>query len=89
MAPVCNPVTGEERVLPPGRSESCHRGGESPATGEERVLPLGRKESCCWGGKSPAAGDAGEEYHYSGEGAVVVLWHVLYHPGKGDERVMP
>ena len=39
------------RVLPPGREESCRRGGkssaageESSAAGEERVLPPGRKE---------------------------------------------
>ena len=35
------------KVLPPGRKESCRRGGESPAAGEVRVLPPGRKESCC------------------------------------------
>ena len=46
-----------ERVLPPGRKESCRRGGKSPAAGEERVLPPGRKESCRRGGKSPAAGE--------------------------------
>ena len=43
------------RVLPPGRRESCRRGGKSPAAGEERVQPPGRKESGRLGGKSPAA----------------------------------
>ena len=45
------------RVLPPGRRESCRRGGKSPAAGEERVLPLGMRESCRRGGESPAAGE--------------------------------
>eukprot|EP00731_Ephydatia_muelleri_P017212 Em0010g310a len=54
---ICLGKGGLEGVLPPGRKESCRRGGESPAAGEERVLPLGRKESCCRGGKSPAAGE--------------------------------
>ena len=52
-----SPAAGEERVLPPGRKESCRRGGKSPAAGEERVLPPGRRESCRLGGENPAAGE--------------------------------
>ena len=72
-------AAGEERVLPPGRKESCRRrrGGESPAAGEERVLLPGRKESCRRGGKSPAAGRK-ESCHRGGKS-----------PAAGEERVLP
>ncbi|KAL5475317.1 hypothetical protein EMCRGX_G027410 [Ephydatia muelleri] len=54
---ICLGKGGLEGVLPPGRNESCRRGGKSPAAGEERVLPPGWKESCRWRGESPAVGE--------------------------------
>ena len=74
-----------ERVLPPGRKESCRRGGKSPAAGEERVLPPGRRESCRRGGESPAAGvvrvlPPGRRESCRPEGKS---------PAAGEERVLP
>ena len=78
------PAAGEDRErLLQGRSErTCHRRRESYRRGgmglrECRPQLATVMAPVCnpatWGGNSPATG---EEYHYSGEGAVVVLWHV-------------
>ena len=74
-----------ERVLPPGRKESCRRGGKSPAAGEERVLPPGRRESCRRGGKSPAAG----EERVLPPGRKESCRRGGKSPAAGEERVLP
>ena len=80
--------------LPPGRKESCRRGGESPAAGEVRVLPPGRKESCHRGGKSPGRK---ESCHRGGKSPGRVLPPGRKEscrrggesPAAGEERVLP